>query len=71
MTEENINLIKKVLNQMSDTHKKILIYYYFDDLSSEEIALLMNTPIGTVKSRISRALTLFREFLGNIKGDLN
>jgi RNA polymerase sigma-70 factor (ECF subfamily) len=70
-TEENINLVKKVFNQMSDTHKKVLIYYYFDDLSSEEIAVLMNTPIGTVKSRISRALGLFREFLGNIKGELN
>ena len=56
---------------MSDTHRKVLIYYYFDDLSSEEIAVLMDTPIGTVKSRISRALGLFREFLGNIKGELN
>ncbi len=71
ITEENINLVKKVFNQMSDTHRKVLIYYYFDDLSSEEIAVLMDTPIGTVKSRISRALGLFREFLGNIKGELN
>jgi RNA polymerase sigma-70 factor (ECF subfamily) len=66
--EENVNIVKKVFNQMSDIHRKILIYYYFDNLSSEEIAALMNTPIGTVKSRISRALKLFKEFFGNIKG---
>lgn len=66
--EENINIVKKVFNQMSDTQRKVLIYYYFDDLSCEKIAMLMNTPIGTVKSRISRALKLFKEFFQNIKG---
>lgn len=66
--EENINIVKKVFNQMSDTQRKILIYYYFDDLSCEKIAIVMNTPIGTVKSRISRALKLFKEFFQNIKG---
>jgi hypothetical protein len=53
---------------MSDIQRKVLIYYYFDDLSCEKIATLMNTPIGTVKSRISRALKLFKEFFENIKG---
>ena len=66
--EENVNIVKKVFNQMSDIQRKLLIYYYFDDLSCEEIATLMNTPIGTVKSRISRALKLFKEFFENIKG---
>ena len=34
---------------------KAIVLLYLDDLSYEEIAQIMNCPIGTVRSRIFRA----------------
>ena len=47
----------------------VLDLAYFEGLSSSEIAARLQTPIGTVKSRMARALALLREAMGGIEGD--
>lgn len=42
----------------------VLDLAYFEGLSSSEIAERLSTPIGTVKSRMARALGLLRQALG-------
>ena len=42
----------------------VLELAYFEGLSSSEIAARLQTPIGTVKSRMARALALLREAMG-------
>jgi RNA polymerase sigma factor (sigma-70 family) len=43
--------------------QRILELRYFADLDLNEIALVMGTPLGTVKSRLHRALGVLRERL--------
>jgi len=41
--------------------REILLMKYVDEMSQEEIAQALNIPIGTVKSRLYRALQILRE----------
>jgi RNA polymerase sigma-70 factor (ECF subfamily) len=52
----------QALNQMPADLRQALVLCELDGLSYDEIARQMNCPVGTVKSRISRA----RECLGKV-----
>ena len=41
---------------------------YFDDMSCSEIGAQLGIPVGTVKSRVRRALSLLRQKLGDGAG---
>ena len=45
-----------------DQHTTIVLRFY-EDLSQEEIAALMQVPVGTVKSRLNRGLRHLKEML--------
>jgi|GEM_PF-552372 len=47
--------LQKVLNELSDEHRLILMMYYFEELPYREIAEQLQIPIGTVMSRLARA----------------
>jgi len=46
--------IKGVVRELSPDHATPLMLYHFEDMSYEEIADLMKTPVNTIKSRIFR-----------------
>ena len=50
---------------MSADEQQVLVLGYFEGLSSSEIAEKLNTPLGTVKSRIRSALQKLRVALGD------
>lgn len=56
------NSLEWVLNKIDKDLKEIVILYYYDELSVNEIAEILEIPKGTVKSRLSRA----REQIGKI-----
>lgn len=47
--------IRECLEALSEDYKKVVVLYYFNDLSYKEISALLNISEGTVKSRLSRA----------------
>ncbi len=51
----------KALGAMDEKHRTILVLKYLDDLSYAEIADIMQLPMGTVRSRLSRATKALRE----------
>ncbi|MDF2987410.1 MAG: polymerase sigma factor, sigma-70 family [Eubacterium sp.] len=55
--------IKKALSQMNEKNRMIIVLRDFRGLSYEQIAETIETPVGTVKSRISRARSELRELL--------
>ncbi|MFO0947798.1 MAG: sigma-70 family RNA polymerase sigma factor [Planctomycetota bacterium] len=52
-----------VLAALPEEFREPLLLYYFEDFSYKEIADLMNCPIGTVMSRLSRAKACLRNEL--------
>lgn len=52
---EQQKLLLAALNRLTLEQRTVLILREFQDLSYEEIALILNIPLGTVKSRINAA----------------
>lgn len=62
-------LIEKI-KSLDVKYRQILLYRYYDDLSYEEIANLIEVNIGTVKSRLFKARELLkRSILRNGRGE--
>jgi RNA polymerase sigma-70 factor (ECF subfamily) len=58
-------LIEKITS-LSYKHQEVVILRYFHDYSLEEISLLLEIPIGTVKSRLHTSLKLLRKEMASI-----
>lgn len=55
LRDEIAQVVNKVLAQLSDDIRQAITLREMEGLSYEEIADVMNTPVGTVRSRIFRA----------------
>ena len=61
--EERQHLLRLV-NELSDEDRLVIVSRYFLELSGEETAAALAIPEGTVKSRLSRALARLRDRVG-------
>lgn len=59
---ENFDL-KKAIQSLSEDLRLPIVLFYFEDMQISEIADLMNIPVGTVKSRLSRAKIKIAQFV--------
>lgn len=50
------------LEQLNETHRKIVIYRYFQDKKSNDIALLMGMTPGNVRIQLKRAIDKLRDY---------
>ncbi len=55
--------VREALFKIDERYRVPLMLYYLEEHSYEEIAKLLEIPIGTVMSRLSRAKALMRESL--------
>jgi len=53
--------VKKMLASLPVKMREVLILRYYHDKSEQEIAEIIGTPLGTVKSRIHRATSMLRD----------
>ncbi|MFA5229520.1 MAG: RNA polymerase sigma factor [Candidatus Paceibacterota bacterium] len=53
--------LTKLVSQMDEKHRLVLILRYFNDLPNNAIAEILDIPIGTVKSRLHNALASLRK----------
>jgi RNA polymerase sigma-70 factor (ECF subfamily) len=54
-TEDSITL-EQALGTLSEKYRTVVVLRFFEELSLEEIATVLEIPISTVKSRLYRAL---------------
>jgi RNA polymerase sigma-70 factor (ECF subfamily) len=65
-TVEDVGL-KKVLNSLPAEARRLLELSYFQGYTQEEIARLLNIPLGTVKTRIRTTIMHLRKLIGGNK----
>jgi RNA polymerase sigma-70 factor (ECF subfamily) len=58
---ETSETVRRVLDEMPEEHKLILVLRDVQGLPYEEIAEVIDAPLGTVKSRVNRARLAFKE----------
>lgn len=57
-TEERV---RQFVSELPERYKLIVLLYYMEELSVDEIAVVIKKPIGTVKSRLYHARKLLKE----------
>lgn len=60
---EQQQMVLKALERLTGEQRTVLVLREFQELSYEEIAQILDVPLGTVKSRINAARTRLRELL--------
>lgn len=61
--EEQEAEFMKIVEQLSVPHRAVLLLHFIEDFSIEEIAVVTDTPPGTVKSRLHYAKNALRQLL--------
>ena len=56
-------MVGQALKRISPKLRAVVVLRYYDDLSEREIAEVLAIPVGTVKSRMSRALAQLEQSL--------
>ncbi|WP_145391878.1 RNA polymerase sigma factor [Stieleria neptunia] len=65
---ERVTMMRRALEAIETRHRKILLLREFEERSYQEIAEIMQIPLGTVRSRLSRARSRLREELSSRPG---
>ncbi|SMD15816.1 RNA polymerase sigma-70 factor, ECF subfamily [Sporomusa malonica] len=60
--------VVQALECLKEIYREVLILRYYQDLKLEEISIVMDIPIGTVKSRLFTALEHLRRMLAREEG---
>jgi RNA polymerase sigma-70 factor (ECF subfamily) len=55
--------VQAILDKLPEKYKAVLILYYMEDSSYQEISEMLAVPLGTVMSRLSRAKQIMKKAL--------
>ncbi len=67
--EEERQLIRKALQILSAEHRMVIVMKEIDDMRYEEIAEVLEVPVGTVRSRLHRARTELKTVIENLQSE--
>ncbi len=62
-------MLRSALSKLSDKLRAVIVLHDVEGLSQEEIADVLRVPVGTVKSRVSRARAELRYVLQKMTGE--
>lgn len=62
-THENARILQEMMNNLTPEQRAVLELKYYLDMADEEIALVVQIPLGTVKSRLHSAKLMLRSML--------
>jgi len=58
--QDDLDRSRSLLIGLPQHHAAVLVLHYLEDLEVDEIAKMLGIPVGTVKSRLSRAREALR-----------
>ena len=58
---DDVDAIRRALARLSRPHREAIVLRYYAQLAEQQIAQALDVPPGTVKSRLSRALSQLSE----------
>jgi RNA polymerase sigma-70 factor (ECF subfamily) len=61
---EQREIVARALAELSEEQRRTLLLAYFEGLTQSEIAKKLDTPLGTVKTRMRSGMIKLRELLG-------
>lgn len=61
--EETIHTVKDAVMALPEHYRSVILCVYYEELSMEEAAKVLELPVGTVKSRLARAKEKLKEFM--------
>lgn len=56
--------LEALVDALPPRYREVVSLYYFEDLSHQEIAEMLNQPVGTIKVAVHRGIRLLRKRLG-------
>ncbi len=59
--QDNSDAMRRLIEQLPDEFREVIVLREINDLSYRDIATVIDTPIGTVMSRLARARTMLRD----------
>ena len=65
--DQEADQLKKSITLLPEDQQRVLQLAYFEDKTHNEVAVELNVPLGTVKSRIRLALRRIRTELGDLR----
>ncbi|HEY2414725.1 MAG TPA: sigma-70 family RNA polymerase sigma factor [Pirellulaceae bacterium] len=70
LRQERVKQVQQALNNLSSEHRTILVLREMESCDYDEIASLLNVPIGTVRSRLHRARLELRQRLAVMEAEV-
>jgi len=67
---EQARLLKNAIASLSEKLRTVVVLHDVEGLSQEEVADILKVPVGTVKSRVSRARAELRQLLSKQLGEV-
>jgi RNA polymerase sigma-70 factor (ECF subfamily) len=64
--EERARQVQAALQRLSEEHRGVLVLREIDGYSYDEIAVMLEVPVGTVRSRLHRARLMLRDELKEV-----
>ncbi len=64
-----LRTVGEAMNQLSDDHREILMMVCVKDMPYQEVSESLNIPVGTVRSRLSRARENLQSILNTSNGN--
>jgi RNA polymerase sigma-70 factor (ECF subfamily) len=63
IVKEQEDLVRRAISQLAEEFREVVILYYTGQLPYEEIARLLELPVGTVRSRLHRSREHLKDLL--------
>jgi len=65
LAKEFVEQMERALSMLPEEQRTVLVLCEFEGLSYQEIADVLECPVGTIRSRLSRARTTLQQVLGD------